>query len=364
MMMNSEHDTTDQTDINATVDAAAIAPSDSVLPAQEQAPTIEIVHNAEDGTLVYGTSRGDGTNTILKSCGFRWFRTLGLWGIPSSRDKQPNMFKISRAAKALRQAGHQVSERIDTAHRSVELAEADRAQRQEDRAQALSDKADRKRINAEAAWDKERHATSLLAPAGQPIYINTSGGRRLLRNVERAHAATRSAIAAEDTAKSAADKAEAAARTTTHRYSPVTVKNRIDRLEADQRRDQRILDGHRRVVARTANTEYVDEFPPATGEYRERVAARLAQTVDQIAYWKGVYAELQAEGLANTYSRETVSKGDQVKYRGRWYTVVRANPKTVSVHLFEGASFTNTIGYHELSGHRPAGESPQPLEAP
>ncbi|MFV8227248.1 DUF3560 domain-containing protein [Mycolicibacterium fortuitum] len=364
MMMNNEHNTTAQTDINATVDAAAIAPSGSVLPAQEQAPTIEIVHNAEDGTLVYGTSRGDGTNTILKSCGFRWFRTLGLWGIPSSRDKQPNMFKISRAAKALRQAGHQVSERIDTAHRPIELAEADRAQRQEDRAQALSDKADRKAQAADAAWEAEERAVAALPPGGEPIKIGHHSERRHRRAIERAHEATRRAIDATDTAKNAAHRADAAAHTTTHRYSPVTVKNRIDRLEADQRRDQRILDGHRRVVARTANTEYVDEFPPATGEYRERVAARLAQTVDQIAYWKGVYAELQAEGLANTYSRETVSKGDQVKYRGRWYTVVRANPKTVSVHLFEGASFTNTIGYHELSGHRPAGESPQPLEAP
>lgn len=364
MMMNNEHNTTPQADINTTADAAPIAPSDSALPAQAQTLTIEIVHNAEDGTLVYGTSRGDGTNTILKACGFRWFRTLGLWGIPSSRDKQPNMFKISRATKALRQAGHHVTERIDTTHRPAELAEADRAQRQEDRAQALSDKADRKAQAADAAWEAEARAVAALPPGGEPIKIGHHSERRHRRAIERAHDATRRAIDATDTAKNAAHRADAAAHTTTYRYSPVTVKNRIDRLEADQRRDQRILDGHRRVVARTANTEYVDEFPPATGEYRERVAARLAQTVDQIEYWKGVYAELQAEGLANTYSRETVSKGDQVKYRGRWYSVVRANPKTVSVHLFEGASFTNTIGYHELSGHRPAGESPQPLEAP
>lgn len=364
MMTNIEHHTTTQTDINTAAEAVAISPSDSALPAQKQAPGIEIVHNAEDGTLVYGTSRGDGTNTILKSCGFRWFRTLGLWGIPSSRDKQPNMFKISRAAEALRQAGHQVSERIDTAHRSVEHAEADRAQRQEDRAQALSDKADRKAQAADEAWQAEARAVAALPPGGEPIKIGHHSERRHRRAIERAHDATRRAIDATDTAKNAAHRADAAAHTTSHRYSPVTVKNRIGRLEADQRRDQRILDGHRRVVARTANTEYVDEFPAATGEYRERVAARLAQTVDQIEYWRGVYAELQAEGLANTYSRETVSKGDAVKYRSSWYRVVRANAKTVSVHLFEGASFTNTIGYHELSGHRRASELPGPLSEP
>lgn len=364
MMTNSTHSDDNHHDTTNAATDAAIPVSGSALPAASQGSAIEIVHTAEDGTLVYGTIRGDGTNTILKSCGFRWFRTLGLWGIPSSRDKQPNMFKISRAAKALRQAGHQVSERIDTGHRSVELAEADRAQRQEDRVEALGDKAERKAQAADAAWQAEARAVAALPPGGEPIKIGHHSERRHRRAIERAHDATRRAIDAEDTAKSEAGKAESAAHTTAHRYSPVTVKNRIDRLEADQRKDQRILDGHRRVVARTAGTEYVDEFPPATGDYRERVAARLAQTVDQIEYWKGVYAELQAEGRANTYSRETVSKGDEVKYRSSWYAVVRANAKSVSVRLFEGASFTNTIGYHELSGHRPAAELPKPLEAP
>ena len=34
--------------------------------------------------------------------------------------------------------------------------------------------------------------------------------------------------------------------------------------------------------------------------------------------------------------------------------MVRANLKTVSVQMHEGASWTNTIGYHEITGHRPA----------
>lgn len=37
--------------------------------------TIQIIHTAAEGTLVHGTTRGDGTNTILKSAGFRW----GTW---------------------------------------------------------------------------------------------------------------------------------------------------------------------------------------------------------------------------------------------------------------------------------------------
>ena len=67
--------------------------------------TIEIIHTAAEGTLVHGTTRGDGTNTVLKATGFRWFRTLSAWGVPNSRDRQPNLGKIDRAAAALRDAG-------------------------------------------------------------------------------------------------------------------------------------------------------------------------------------------------------------------------------------------------------------------
>jgi hypothetical protein len=91
--------------------------------------SIEISHNAAEGTVVHGTSRGDGTNVILKNHGFRWFRTLALWGIPGSRDRQPNMLRIDCAVEALRAAGHDVSTAIDAAHRDTAAAEAGRAQR-------------------------------------------------------------------------------------------------------------------------------------------------------------------------------------------------------------------------------------------
>ena len=316
--------------------------------------TIEICHSAAEGTLVHGTSRGDGTNTILKAAGFRWFRTLGLWGIPGSRDRQPNRHKIEHAAEQLRAAGHVVALDIDDTHRSTAEAEADRAERQEHRVDGLHAKADRKADAAEAAWDTEHRAVQALPPGGEPVKLWHHSATRHTNAIERAHNATRKAIDATDAANHAGARAQAARATTAHRYSPVTVKNRIDKFEAEQRSDQRQLDGHRRVVARTNTHEYVDEFGPATGNYREHIMARMAQRGDQIAYWKGIYAELQASGAASTHSRDTISKGDFIKTRGTWYPVVRANLKTVSVQMHEGASWTNTIGYHEITGHRPA----------
>jgi Domain of unknown function (DUF3560) len=317
--------------------------------------SIEIIHSAAEGTLVHGTARGDGTNDILKASGFRWFRTLGLWGIAGSRDRQPNRYKIDRAAQALRDAGHTVTVDIDAAHRRTAQAEADRAQRQADRADALAAKAERRTAAATAAWDAEQRAVQALPPGGEPIKIGHHSERRHRGAIARAHDATRRAIDATADAHAAQQRAQAAAATTEHRHNSVTVKNRIDKLQAEQRGDQRILDGHRRVVARSATHEYVDEFGPATGQYREQIIARMAQRADDIAYWEGIYAQQQAAGIASTHSRDTIAKGDLVKHRGSWYPVVRVNLKSVSVQRHAGASWTNTIGYLEISGHQPAG---------
>lgn len=318
---------------------------------------ITITHTAAEGTLVHGTSRGDGTNEILKALGFKWFRTLGLWGIPRSRDRQPDTYRIRRAGEALTAAGYTVTEEIDRSHRSVADAEADLAQRQADRAAALDAKADRRAAAADAAWKAEQHACELLPPFGQPIYLDTAGGRRLMRNSERAQTATRRAIDATADARAVAERADTARAAANRRRNPVTVKNRIDTMEADQRRDQRILDGYRRVVARTAGAEYADEFAPAAGEYRERVIARMAQRGDEISYWKGIYAEQQAAGIASTYSRETIAKGDHIFYCGSWWPVVRVNAKSVSIRMHEGASWTNTVAYHKIQDHRRATET-------
>ncbi len=75
---------------------------------------IDITHTAADGTLADGMIRGDGTYEILRANGFRWFRSLGMMGIQSSRDRQPNEYKINRAARALTEAGHTVTVEIES----------------------------------------------------------------------------------------------------------------------------------------------------------------------------------------------------------------------------------------------------------
>ena len=168
---------------------------------------IDITHTAADGTLADGMIRGDGTYEILRANGFRWFRSLGMMGIQSSRDRQPNEYKINRAARALTEAGHTVTVEID-----------------------------------------------------------------------RAHNALGKAVAADREADHAAQRAESAARTTELRNSPVTVANRIHKLEAEQRADQRALDGHTRTLFTDGRgVKHTEQTTAATGEYRERIIARMAE---------------------------------------------------------------------------------------
>ncbi len=56
--------------------------------------TIEITHTRREGTLIEGTSRGDGSSEILRlreygrtqRQPFRWSRNLDCWYLPHSRD--------------------------------------------------------------------------------------------------------------------------------------------------------------------------------------------------------------------------------------------------------------------------------------
>ena len=74
---------------------------------------LTITHTPEAGTLIEGTSRGDGTAEILKANGWRWGRSIGAWYVPQSRDRLPKWWTINRAATALRDAGHEVTIEAD-----------------------------------------------------------------------------------------------------------------------------------------------------------------------------------------------------------------------------------------------------------
>ena len=324
---------------------------------------LTISHSAVDGTLIDGTSRGDGSGEVLRAHGWRWFRSIAMWGMRGSRDRAPRVRLIEMTADALLAQGFEVEISIDATVRPAVEVEADRIERQAERVAALEQKAERRSDRAEQAWKAEHRAVEALPPGGEPIKIGHHSEQRHRRALDTAHRRLGQAVSAENDARQAQRRAESAAATTEARYSPVTVKNRIDKLHADQRADQRERDGHERTLFVLGDTKQVEKFPPAQGAYRELLENRIADREDQISYWEAVRAQQIESGKATNYGPDTISKGDLVQWSGGWYSVVRVNKKSVTIPSIVGGSWTDTMPYHKLSGHKRRDEGAQTAAA-
>lgn len=300
--------------------------------------TISIEHTEEQGTILAGTSRGDGTAEVVKALGWRWGRSIASWYIPRSRDVPPKRALIARTADALRAAGHDVDVQVDATVGDRDEREARLADRSEARTERLTARAEREH----AASDARDAAASRISdgiPFGQPILVGHHSERRHRRDLAKIHGHMEAAI---DHWK-AGNAAEAAARTsaaaTAARHNPVTVANRIDRLAASIRRDERELE---KLVAAGRTS----------GGYHQSLTDRLEADRADLEHWTRVRAQQQADGVATNYSRENVAKGDAVKVRGHWHRVARANAKTVSLET--EYSWTRTTPWHEVQDHRRA----------
>lgn len=287
---------------------------------------LEITHDEEQGTLLEGTSKGDGAGDVVKSLGWRWSGRAGAWFIPRSRDHAPKMHTIERAADALRSAGHEVSVSVDSSHDPVAV---DRriAERSVERAEYLTSRADVQERKAESHYGVVQQISDAI-PAGQPILVGHHSEARARRDIARMDANMRASIEHSDNAQQLRAAASSAAATPGARHNPVTVGNRIERLSAEERRLVRRLEGVDNAVLQ---------------EHLERIRADLD-------YWRGVQAEQFAGGVAVEYGPDTVHPGDEVLISGIWRRVVRVNKKSVSVD--SGYSWTDRAPWHKVQKHR------------
>lgn len=304
--------------------------------------TLTITHTHEAGTLIEGTSRGDGTADVLKRVGWRWGRSIAAWYVPNSRDHLPHHFKINRTVTALQAAGFEVDTELSMEHRPTAEVEAGKIARQADRVDALDAKAERKADADDAAWSRVESAMARLPEGGEPIHVGHHSEGRHRNAIAKADTAMRRSVEASRDAEHARGRAEAASYTTDRRYRPVTVANRIETLGAEIRKMERQITG--------PVFDHTSGIREATPDEHARRLARLTPYIeekrDQVAYWEGVRAAQVETGKATGYSRESVQKGDRVKVRGHWYAVVRVNAKTVSVQT--EYSWTDTVPYAEL----------------
>lgn len=307
---------------------------------------LTITHSHADGTLIAGTAKGDGPAGILTARGWRWWRDRGTWYVPRSRDKDARRDLIEATRVDLERAGHVVDVDVDDRRREFATVEADRLERMGERAATLAERAERADVRAAAAWTAGDEADAKLPPLGQPILVGHHSEGRHRRALERAETATRTAIATEQAAAAANTHAGVAAAAAGSRYSPRTVARRIARQEAELRRLQRELDGHTSPLDGTA-------VPPAQGAVRRALVDQVTVLTQELEHWRTVRVDQVAVGATRDYGRHNVAPGDRVRIRGRWYAVVRANAKTVTVPSQLGA-WTDTAPWHEVTDHRAA----------
>lgn len=297
---------------------------------------ITITHTAAEGTLIDGTSRGDGSSEILKRHGWRWSRNLGTWYVPRSRDQQPKQHVIDATRGDLAGAGFDVDVEIDAQPRPTADVVTDQQERATARAERLEQVAQRETQRADSLHARAREKAGHI-PFGQPILVghhSEGRDRRFRAGIARDFDRSHEAAAAAEVAAQRAD----AARTTAREDGPVTVANRIRRLEAEQRRCGRFIES-------------------TTDEGRLEVLRTELATIDEhLAYWRGVREEQIRTGRTGLYNQETIAAGDAVRVSGSWWIVKRANAKSVSVHS-EGLQ-TRTP-YDNITGHRAAPKGAQ-----
>ena len=290
-----------------------------------------IRHTHEDGTLVYGTSKGDGTAEILKANRFRWFPSIKLWGVAQSRDHLAKRWQINAAAEALRKAGFTVAVEIDDTPRDRAEVKADEAGRLDARYERLTAAAQRAGVEAESR-SAAAHAISERFAFGQPILVGHHSERRARRDHEKMDNHQRAANAAYDKAERISAAASVVGDAAKYRERPSVIRRRIDRLEAELRQVQHYLDGTR--PANDWRGAYGYDREPATGGYKEQLETRKAWLNHQLAGDREALAEHQRNGYT-LIDRSTVHKGDSVTSSHWWdrvpMTVTRVNPKSVTV---------------------------------
>lgn len=293
--------------------------------AEQEHGGISITYTNDDGTLVEGTERGDGSRDALRAAGCRWSRNLGAWFVPQSRGKAPRRDRIDLLASALRDAGFRVDVEIE--EYDAEAAFAARQEAGEQRGQRLADRAARERGLGDA-HDQRAHDAVASIPFGQAVAAGPAGNWHRSA-ISRSHGNMAAAGEHHANAASAQERSEAARRQVQRRESPVVMGRKVERLEAEERSLQRTL-------------------TRATGEYAERTRERLSFVQADLVFLRDA---IEKTGVRK-YTNDDFKKGDLALIRGRWHIVRKANAKTLACE--SGYSWTDNYPYHEVTGQRPA----------
>jgi hypothetical protein len=291
-----------------------------------------------DRVEIHGTTKGDAAQRAAITRPWVWSRSSTAWVLPRSLRPETREYAIRRVQRALQDAGF-VVEVEDSGHRlSVAEEREARAERLENRADRHENRAERKEAESEALHAYSDRLVEHIPP-GQPILVGHYSERGHRRTLERSRNAMFRAIEASAESREAERKATGLRRALERGTPMVTLRNRIDRLEADVRRYTKKIDGAGRPIH--------GQDKPATGGYRERLLALRARAEEELDLDRAELAAREEKGV-KVWRPEDFKPRDRVIYRFGTREVVRVNPKTLSIKT--DYSWLDKLPYQEVQG--------------
>lgn len=292
---------------------------------------LTITHTTENGTLIEGTCKGDGSGEVLKRHGWRWHGDCG-WYIRGSRGHLPRRATIDQTVAALQAAGFEVAVELDDTPADPGKAEQQRRARATERAKRLTERAEKAEKVAEARDAAARQIGDGI-PFGQPILVGHHSEGRHRRDLDRMQANSRQAYEARQEAERLRQAAQAAQANSTP-VGKVTLGNRIQTLTTDLRREERMLAKQSDPTSRAASV---------LGASVERLRA-------QLDYERTQWDQRVAAGEFVAYGPELVKAGDLVQVNNSWRRVVKANKATCTLET--SYSWTDRVEWHKVTDHR------------
>jgi hypothetical protein len=210
---------------------------------------------------------------------------------------------------------------------------AQRIARDRELAQKHAERAGKSDAEAQRRFGAAHDATAGI-PFGQPILVGHHSQRRHEAALEKSHRNMAAGVNAHQDAERARERAASAAARARLEEDPKFLARRLERNRAEHRKVLRTLE--------RANPE--DEHTQRLHAIRRDLEEKIS--ADQAAH---------AQHGGGQHSKESITPGDVITYRGDAYLVHKTNTKTVTVPHWEprlaAAGHTDTIPYSQIQRH-------------
>jgi len=236
---------------------------------------------------------------------------------------------------------------------------AERAAERNERAIQYSDNAKDRKTDA---WARSRKATAGI-PFGQPILVGHHSERRHRNAIEKSRRLSAKGMEELHKENYWTARAQASLDYAERKFKPRTVYNRIKKLEAEIRKQERYIDPnnerwhHDKEWMRSFH-KYTEQEIDRRWESRCAHAERwIGHLQSQVAFWKTIYAA-SAQVPADREQFE-ISVGDWIRGRSGWGQVkriTRRDGEILSVSLdkktLKESWWPHVVKYQEIAEHR------------